>query len=286
MRVEGGLLKHKGRLVIGSHGELREKLINEFHNTTLGGHSRVQVTYHMLKALFYWKGMKKEVKQFVRSFDNCQRNKIENIHPPGLLQPLAIPNQAWAQVSMEFIEGLPKSNNKYVIMVVVDRFTKYAHFISLAHPFSAKGVVNPYMENERMHMMTALKDNLRIAQQRMKHYADKNRSERSFVVGDWVYLKLQPYKQVTMAVIRNVKLSSKFYGPYEVLERVGQVAYKLKLPAGALIHPVFHISQLKRRVNRGRQAQLEPPKWANLSPDEATWEEYHHLMSQFPNFKP
>lgn len=147
MRVEGGLLKHKGRLVIGSHGELREKLINEFHNTALGGHSGVQVTYHRLKALFYWKGMKKEVKQFVRSCDNCQRNKTENIHPPGLLQPLAIPNQAWAQVSMDFIEGLPKSNNKDVIMVVVDRFTKYAHFISLTHPFSAEGVANLYMEN-------------------------------------------------------------------------------------------------------------------------------------------
>ncbi|XP_019153545.1 PREDICTED: uncharacterized protein LOC109150023 [Ipomoea nil] len=171
----------------------------------------------------------------------------------------------------------------------------------------------------RIHMMAILKDNLREAQHRMKHYAAKNRTERSFAVGDLVYLKLQPYRQVSMAVRRNVKLSSKFYGPYEVLERIGQMAYRLKLPAGALIHPVFHVSQLKKRVSHGRSAQFEPPligpdeqpltepvailgrrilkknnaalvevlvQWANLSPEEATWEEYHHLMSQFPNFKP
>jgi hypothetical protein len=57
-----------------------------------------------------------------------QQNKGETINMPGLLQPLAIPSQCWEEVSMDFITGLPKSEGNIVIMVVVDRLTKYAHF--------------------------------------------------------------------------------------------------------------------------------------------------------------
>lgn len=67
----------------------------------------------------------------------------------------------------------------------------------------------------------------------MKHYADEGRSEREFAVGDWVFLRLQPYKQTTIALQRNMKLAPRFYGPYQVLERIGPVAYRLQLPAGA-----------------------------------------------------
>lgn len=63
----------------------------------------------------------------------------------------------------------------------------------------------------------------------MKAYADTNRTEREFVVGDWVYLKLQLYRQTTVALRKNLKLSAKFYGPYEVLEKLGHVAYRLAL---------------------------------------------------------
>ena len=82
----------------------------------------------------------------------------------------------------------------------------------------------------------------------MKNQADKGHIERLFEVGDRVFLKLQPYLQSSVAHRANHKLAFKFYGPFEVLRKVGTVAYKLKLPPSTMIHPVIHVSQLKKFV--------------------------------------
>ena len=74
------------------------------------------------------------------------KNKVETIKTPGLLQPLAIPSQRWDEVSMDFITGLPTSEGKSVIMVVIDRLTKYAHFCALSHPFKANTVATAFIE--------------------------------------------------------------------------------------------------------------------------------------------
>jgi hypothetical protein len=82
----------------------------------------------------------------------CQQNKVETIKTLGLLQPLAIPSQHWKEVSMDFIMGLPKSRGKIVIMVVVDRLTKYAHFCAQSHPFNASTVTSAFMETvQKLH---------------------------------------------------------------------------------------------------------------------------------------
>ena len=72
--------------------------------------------------------------------------KYENYKPAGLLQPLLIPSKPWLAVSMDFIEGLPMSQLKNVILVVVDKFTKYAHFIALSHPYTTSKVASLYMQ--------------------------------------------------------------------------------------------------------------------------------------------
>lgn len=103
---------------------------------------------------------------------------------------------------------------------------------------------------EREEILHQLKGQLLQARARMKKYAGMHRQERSFVIGDLVYLKLQPYRQQTMVLCKKLKLSKRYYGPYKIIQRVGKVAYKLELPATSKIHPVFHVSQLKKVIKR------------------------------------
>lgn len=78
--------------------------------------------------------MKKEVAAYVRQCEVCQQQKCSQQFPVGLLQPLQIPLRIWKDVSIDFIDGLPKSEGVDTILVVVDRLSKYAHFVGLQHP--------------------------------------------------------------------------------------------------------------------------------------------------------
>jgi hypothetical protein len=147
----------------------------------------------------------------------------------------------------------------------------------------------------------------------MVQLANKKRSERIFMVGDWVYLKLQPYRQQTVSRRASHKLAAKYYGPYQIMERIGVVAYRLSLPSSSAVHPVFHVSQLKQHVGHkivyddwpvphpepGLQPQAILDRrmvrhhnqaatqvlihWKTLSPSEATWEFAEDLRLRYPD---
>jgi hypothetical protein len=431
-------LFYKGKLVLPRNSSKIPTLLQEYHSSPIGGHSGFFRTYKKLGALVYWESMKKDIQQFVASCEICQQNKYQTLSPAGLLQPLPIPTQVWKDISMDFIEGLPRSHGKDTIFVVVDRFTKYAHFIALSHPFTAKSVAEVFVQEivrlhgfpativsdrdklflshfwtelfklagtklkfstayhpqtdgqtevtnrcletylrcltgakprlwvkwlgwaefwfnsnynsstrttpfkalygrdppqlvkgttipssveevnklteERDTILHDLRSNLLKAQDQMRTQANKHRRDISYVVGDWVYLKIQPYRLKSLAKRINEKLSPRFYGPYKITKIIGQVAYQLDLPPEARIHPVFHVSLLKKAISPTVNPQPLPPmlsedlelkvepdflkdvrttaggqvevliNWKDLPDFEATWESYDVINTQFPLF--
>ncbi|KAL6187997.1 hypothetical protein ACLB2K_039392 [Fragaria x ananassa] len=147
----------------------------------------------------------------------------------------------------------------------------------------------------RDELLALLKRNLIVAQARMKMQYDRKHVERSFEVGDWVYLKLQPYKQQSVARRKCHKLSPRYYGPFQVEEKNGTVAYKLTLPAAAKIlwpyvdphNPRWYLGKIlaRRMFKKGNSTVIKwLIQWLGAIEEEATWEEANDIIARFPDF--
>ncbi|GJW86965.1 ty3-gypsy retrotransposon protein [Tanacetum coccineum] len=407
----------------------------------MAGHSGVKKMLIGLSALFYWKGMRKSVETFIRNCLVCQQTKYFTQAPGGLLQPLSMPSQVWEDVSMDFIMGLPVYKGLLVILVVVDRFSKHAHFGPLPTNFNASKVVEIFIDmvvkhhgipkmivsdrdpifvskfwkelfeasgtnlkhstayhpqtdgqtkivnrgleqylqamvSEKPHhwvrllpwaeysyntsfqssirmspyqavyrrvppsiipytvrssriaaveellvecdaLLRQLKHNLIVAKHRMEMQANRRCRDVEFNVGDRVLVKLQPYRQVSLAKWQSNKLAKRFYGPFDVIERVGKVAYRLGLSDSSKIHPVFYVSLLKPFSVVGKNVVINLPEeeceghpveqplavcanrmvlrngiptqqvlvqWNVRSPEEASWEWLSEFQYAYPTY--
>ncbi|KAL0560387.1 hypothetical protein IC582_000791 [Cucumis melo] len=157
---------------------------------------------------------------------------------------------------------------------------------------------------------------MQVAQSRQKSYDDLRRKDLEFDVGDSVFLKVAPMKGVLRSE-KKEKLSPRFVGPSEILERIGLVAYRLVLPPSLfVVHDVFHISMLRKYVTdpshvvdyepleidenlsyaeqrvkifakevkmlRNREIPLVKVLWRNHKVEEATWERKHDMRALYP----
>jgi len=123
--------------VIPDAHPLQQLLLREYHCTLTGGHAGVAKTLARLAANYFWNGMRKSVMAFVAACRTCQEVKYLPSKPQGLLQPLPIPSHIWQDIAMDFITHLPNSHGKTTVWVIVDRLSKYAHFIALPHGITA-----------------------------------------------------------------------------------------------------------------------------------------------------
>jgi len=131
---------------------LRQKIIQEAHDSLYSGHFGTAKTAHRLLKQFYWPEIRKDVEDYCRSCILCQRNKPANRKPIGLLQPMELPFYPWKYVSIDYITNLPKTVDGYdCIMVVVDQLTKRAHFIPTTTTATADQTAHLFFNNVWKH---------------------------------------------------------------------------------------------------------------------------------------
>ncbi|KAJ7561712.1 hypothetical protein O6H91_03G038300 [Diphasiastrum complanatum] len=169
-------------------------------------------------------------------------------------------------------------------------------------------------------MLRIARENVQSAQDRDRHYANLKRSPRDFQVGDWVYLRI-PKDSSVMRTDKHYKWSPRYRRPFKILKKIGSLAYQLELPEGSQVHPVFHVSCLKKSLREGEHlgsgdqldlldessgvSRLEPKKildtrtkrlrnrivtehlvrWRGCTDDDNSWEHEGSLRRNFPSFK-
>ena len=135
------------RVCVPDQLALRHLVIRESHDAPVGGHFGIDKTIQRVEQTFTWPGMTADIREYVRSCDSCQRSKPVVGRTRGLLQPLPVPADRWEEVSLDFVTGLPRTARGHdAVLVVVDRFTKWAYFIPTQTTVDAKGTAELFHE--------------------------------------------------------------------------------------------------------------------------------------------
>jgi len=117
--------------------ELIREIMESEHDTKVAGHMGQDKTIELIQRNFWWPKMNERIIDFVQSCPECQRNKASRHRPYGLSSPLELPYAPWQSIAMDFITDLPLSNECDQLWVIIDRFTKIAHFVPLQGKTSA-----------------------------------------------------------------------------------------------------------------------------------------------------
>jgi transposase InsO family protein len=142
--IKDDILCWKNRIYVPEG--LRQAVMRSEHDSKIAGHFGRERTMELLSRNFYWVNMERDIRKYCSECDNCQRTKAPRHAKHGLLHPLELACKPWTHISTDFITDLPESEGATIILVVVDRFTKMAHFIPLKKKDSPT-VARAYLEN-------------------------------------------------------------------------------------------------------------------------------------------
>ncbi|WMV50268.1 hypothetical protein MTR67_043653 [Solanum verrucosum] len=141
-----GVLRYIGRLGVCNVGELSQQILTEAHNSMYSIHPSSTTMYHDLREVFWLSGIKRDKVDFVANCPNCKQVKVEHHKQHGMTQEINIPTWKWEVIKMDFITGLPCTGKQHdSIWVIVDRVTKFAHFLAIKTTYLAEYYAKLYI---------------------------------------------------------------------------------------------------------------------------------------------
>ncbi|XP_060212075.1 uncharacterized protein LOC132639651 [Lycium barbarum] len=292
-----GVLRCHGRLCIPMVGNVKQLILEEAHSSRYSIHPGATKMYQDLRGLYRWKGMKADILKHMTSFLNCQQ--WDDQLP---LAEFAYNNSYQSSIQMAPFEALYGR-----------RCRSPVGWFELGEA----QLLGPDLVQQALENVALIRERLQTAQSRQKSYADKKVRDTEFMKGEKVFLKVSPMKGV-MRFGRKGKLSPRYIGPYEILDRNGLVAYRLALPPRlSAVHPVFHVSMLRRYVGddshkiqpedveldenltheegpisildrqvrqlRSKKVASVKVLWRNHPTEEATWESETDMRDKYPH---
>ncbi|GJT52311.1 putative reverse transcriptase domain-containing protein [Tanacetum coccineum] len=293
-----GALYYLDRIWVPLKGDVRTLIMDESYKSKYFVHPGADKMYYDLKDKYWWLGMKKAIGVYVSRCLTYLKVKAEHQRPSSLLQQPEIPEWKWEGIAMDFVTKLPRTSSGHdTIWVIVDRLTKFAHFLPMREDYkidrlarlylneivARHGVpisiisdrdsrftsrfwqsmqealgtrldmkiregqlIGPELVQETTEKISQIKDRLKAARDHQKSYADKRRKPLEFSVCDNVLLKVSHWKGV-VRFGKNGKLAPRFVGPFEIIKKVGLVAYIHRPPKESNgVHDTFHVSNLKK----------------------------------------
>jgi len=142
-----GLMLKKGKVYVSKNKKLRAEVIRLYHDTPVEEHRGQWKTTELVTRNFWWLGISKEVKRYIEECDTYQRNKNHTQAPASRLMPNLIPEKPWSYISADFIMKLSLAQEYNSILVVVDKLTKIAHFISITEKTTVGGLARLFRDN-------------------------------------------------------------------------------------------------------------------------------------------
>nr|GEW16265.1 putative reverse transcriptase domain-containing protein [Tanacetum cinerariifolium] len=277
-------LYYLDRIWVPLKGEVRTLIMDEAHKSKYSIHPGADKMYYDLRDRYWWPEMKNDIAEYVSKCLTCLKVNAEHQRPFGFLQQLEIPDYKMERLARLYLNEIV-SRHGVPISIISDRDSRFtSRFwqsmqealgtrldMSMAYhpqtdgqrPFEAlygrkcrspimwtevgEGqLIGPELVHETTEKISQIKDRLKVARDRQKSYADKKRKPLEFSVGDYVLLKVSPWKGV-VRFGKKGKLAPRFVGPFEIIEKEGLVTYRLDLPEELNgVHDTFHVSNLKK----------------------------------------
>ncbi|GJS22717.1 putative reverse transcriptase domain-containing protein [Tanacetum coccineum] len=305
-RVRGMILAAKLRR------DVRMVILNEAHKSKYSVHPRADKMYYDLRDMYWWPEMKRYIVIYVSKCLTCAKVKAEHQRPSGLLQQPKIPEWKWDKITMDLITKLPRAcvvdfGGSWDVHLPLAEFSynnSYHSSIRCA-PFEALygrkcrspmlwakiregSLIGPELVLQTTDKVVSKKEKLKAARDRQNSYANKRCKPLKFEVGDRVLLKVSLWKGV-VRFRKKCKLTPIYVGPFEILERIGLVAYMLSLPEEYqsrqdtffVEEPVEIMDREVKRLKR-RKIALVKVRWDSKRGPEFTWEHEDQMRIKYP----